>query len=32
MLAFSGVPDLLVAMADDVARTRAVLDLPEARP
>jgi riboflavin kinase/FMN adenylyltransferase len=29
MLAFSGVPDLLVAMAEDVARTRAVLGLPE---
>jgi riboflavin kinase/FMN adenylyltransferase len=28
MLAFSGVPDLLAAMAEDVARTRAVLGLP----
>jgi len=27
MLTFSGVPDLLVAMADDVTRTRAVLGL-----
>jgi riboflavin kinase/FMN adenylyltransferase len=27
MLSFSGVPDLLVAMADDVTRTRAVLGL-----